>query len=636
MLASRRVIFVMRTAANAYAAHFCKSTRPMRMLLTSGPRLMVFITPRTAARVGARFQPALFRGEQGITGILISFDTSSPVSGGKTQGIYISSNGTGIYHTTNGGISWTELASTGMPTTFSKLVVDESGTVWVVDGANAPNGNLLRYLNGSWSRQLSISRYQISAVAINPADTNEVYAVDYSGCLLYTTGGQSGNPSWIEAWKRPRQRCDGGYPPTAFTIASTKIPWMQWAKDRTLNIQSLAFDSSQTNVLYAGTGIGVFRTSPPTSGTMIPTWNGDETIGIENLDLVSGVALPSGGLFFTAQDRPAWFLRMGEYPSQYGPAAETAGQEVVAGQTSGCADGKAAMALSIHGLTATVNGGASWSPWLPAANGRAVFGNCIPISATRWLWLSSQDVGPYITTDAGATWSACTFTNAIGGGAVTGAGGGWNASQFQIQKIAMAQDTTAPSTILLFNNGTGVRNGAAATGIWKMSSTSGCAFNQVYKSAFPSPLGYIATSLLKAAPGQPCTFFSSIIVYIHGELPVGDQLYKTVDCGAHWSAIPQVKSFINWGFGAAKPGGDGFPAFYCACWVNIGRGYTYGIWESDNIDQTSPTWTNIDPEDSGFPTGNFDTISFLVGDLKTYGTVYVGFGGSGGAYRTRR
>ena len=50
-------------------------------------------------------------------GMLVVFDPSSSVTGGATQGIYISSYGTGVYHSTNGGSSWTLTANT--PTTHS-------------------------------------------------------------------------------------------------------------------------------------------------------------------------------------------------------------------------------------------------------------------------------------------------------------------------------------------------------------------------------------------------------------------------------------------------------------------------------------------------------------------------------------
>ena len=53
---------------------------------------------------------------------------------------------------------------------------------------------------------------------------------------------------------------------------------------------------------------------------------------------------------------------------------------------------------------------------------------------------------------------------------------------------------------------------------------------------------------------------------------------------------------------------------------------------SDNIDDATPTWYDIDSAENGFPNGNFDQPVFVQGDLKTYGTVYVGFVGTGGAY----
>ena len=75
------------------------------VLYVGTPTSGVFVT----ANAGASFSriDSVARGTPpGIAGNLIAFDPSSIVSDHKTQGIYISSYGTGIYHSTDGGASW--------------------------------------------------------------------------------------------------------------------------------------------------------------------------------------------------------------------------------------------------------------------------------------------------------------------------------------------------------------------------------------------------------------------------------------------------------------------------------------------------------------------------------------------------
>jgi hypothetical protein len=60
-------------------------------------------------------------------GNLIAFDPTSGITAGMTRGIYISSYGTGVYHTINGGSTWRLTA--GSPTTHQHMIVDENGVV---------------------------------------------------------------------------------------------------------------------------------------------------------------------------------------------------------------------------------------------------------------------------------------------------------------------------------------------------------------------------------------------------------------------------------------------------------------------------------------------------------------------------
>lgn len=532
--------------------------------------------------------------------------------------VYISSYGSGIWKCTAATTSpsCTKLNSTGMPTTFNTLVVDQAGTVWVVDNSGANNtGNLLRYLSGAWTTQVALSgsNQNLACVAVNPADVtgNKVYTIDYHGFATYSVNAQAGTPTWTG-------------PSVSWSEVSSVIGWMQWSADQSLGIGSCQFDPTQSNVLYAGAGVGVFTTTPPTTGTANVAWNGDQTQGVENLDLTSGMSLVGGGVFFTAQDRPLWAItNAATYPAKYFPNNTT---EIRNGNGL-CGNATANTYAGINandGLTVSTTGPfgtyvVSGQTGLPGSFNSG--GGCAMLTATNWVWLLNQAglFQPYFTSNSGSGWGACTF-----GGSKTAGGGGW---------VTIAQDSTAPGTIVLYNDGTGSTNGTGAKGFWQSTSTSSCAFTQL-STTTPDSFGKV----LIPVPGNACTFIFGSLAFVFGGLPSSQgNLFLTTNCGASFTnsgvAISNVSSVIAFGIGAANPAKDGFPAIYCQCYANDGSGSKFGFFEIDNVDAT-PFVTNLDAAQGGYPAGNFDFIVLIAGDLSTYGTIYGGFGDSGGFWRT--
>ena len=109
----------------------------------------------TWSHIAAVGTSTIFSGNQQGGGELIAFDPTSSVGGGKTQGIYVATNGTGVYHSTNGGTTWT--LTTGTPTSMYHMVVDQNGNVWLTDGStNEPGSNLDKYAAGTWTRAFPV------------------------------------------------------------------------------------------------------------------------------------------------------------------------------------------------------------------------------------------------------------------------------------------------------------------------------------------------------------------------------------------------------------------------------------------------------------------------------------------------
>ena len=123
---------------------------------------------------------------------------------------------------------------------------------------------------------------------------------------------------------------------------------------------------------------------------------------------------------------------------------------------------------------------------------------------------------------------------------------------------------------------------------------------------------------LKCVPGEAGNLF-----YTGG--PIGspntaDRLIRSTDGGATWTSVSNMLA-VTFGFGKAAPG-QSYPAIYV---VGFLRG-VYGIYRS--IDN-AVSWALIN---NGYPLGSFDLIKTIEGDANVYGTLYIGFQGSGFAY----
>ena len=114
-------------------------------------------------------------GGAGITGILFDPGASAGVVGGVTQTIFASSYGNGVYESTNGGTTWTQL--TGGPTDVEYAAVSSTGVYYAVGDSNS---SLWSYASGKWTELLSNTQY-IQAVAVDPSNPQEIVAQTAGG-----------------------------------------------------------------------------------------------------------------------------------------------------------------------------------------------------------------------------------------------------------------------------------------------------------------------------------------------------------------------------------------------------------------------------------------------------------------------
>lgn len=539
-------------------------------------------------------------------GIIVAFDPTSSVAGGKTQRIYASSYGKGVFQTTDGGAKWALTANT--PTTHMHMFADRSSNLWLVDDVNRNQGagNLNKYAGGKWSRIPAINLAQ--SITVDPNDAKHVVVLNFDGRLMVSKDGGS-------TWQGP----------TAIAAAAPDIPWIAVTNTSVFSSADIRFDPSKEGRIYNATGIGVFHTDVPIKNGNV-TWTSHNK-AIEELVSTWIISPPGGAPILTAWDRPVFRVDDPEiYPSGHGI---NYANEIVRGASADWASTAPntivvvannfaptpASSLDTSGYSS--DGGRSWTLFgsnAPYSMNRTS-GGCIAASTSKnFLWVPTDGAGansPWYTNDGGNSWKAITID-----GVPSRAPTGWGFN-FYLNRQICAADRVNAKTFYLYNDGSG---SSAAAGIYR-SNDGGASWVHSYKRAFPNA-GYSAQ--MRSVPGKAGNVFFTAGAQSPPH-PSTNEFYRTTDGGTTWSSVNGVREVQSFGFGKAANDGA-YPTIYVAGWVSMGGAYKYGIWRS--IDNAQ-SWTQIG---DGFPTGSLSPIEAVEGNSNTFGTVYIGTTGNGWYY----
>lgn len=550
-------------------------------------------------------------------GYLIAFDPNSSVSGGKKQGIYVSSYGTGVYHSTDGGATWTLTTST--PTTHRHLIVSPSGVVLLTDNSSAAS-NLHKFSSGSWSTtSATISGGTGHSIAIDATTPANIF-LGGDGESIGAASTDSGT-TWVTMTN-------------VATRAATDIPWLAFALESFQSNGDVVVDPSQAHTFYFAEGIGVWSiTSPPTTNTTYTVTS--LSAGIEQLVGQTVVAPPAGKPFVLAQDRPVLYSAdPNVYPSSYGPEASPTVPSINHGWGADCVAATPTTCVIIINGTGTdkssvsTDGGQTWTGFAGKPASINSGGSIAAASTTNFLWCENNNGDLYNTTNGGTSWGKITISGVPASPSETG----WGPGAFSYNRICTA-DRVDATTFYAYNYGPS--GAASAVGLYK-STDGGANWTHVYSTSLATPSGGGGTAniaLLRSVPGKSGhLFFASGGVDTPSAVhPANTNLLRSTDHGATWAAVPAGCSSSScfqevdcYDFGVTYAG-QSYPSIFVVGWLNN----VFGIYRS--IDN-AVTWIQVGVlanDGNYYPGTNFDFIRGCAADKVNQGWFYVAFAGSG-------
>lgn len=562
----------------------------------------------------------------------------------NSSNVSIGCYGTGMYRSTTGVSGAFTLTSSG-PATFNNLITTTvDGSVCALDNVTSSGVmNLWAFYSGTWHH---VTLTTASELGIS---------VSYNSSHTYVMG-LFGDIFWVS---NSAAHCGDGatWTTPSFTATmnqtSPDIGWISADYNYSaigLNPANIMVDPN-SNRLYQAMGVGVAYMAAPSVSTGA-VWI-DQSAGIEELVTNKIISCNGGyGPLASVWDRQIFNLAGSAsasptYPASHGtitPANNN--QQIIGSWDADCSWTNPGFVAAISNWFFgpidksgySTNGGSSWTVFsaFPGDSTTTIGGSMAVGDDQTIVWATGNFGGNgghlWYTTNRGGAWTQLTSANCPN----LPTSGGWVAANgYSFARFVVAADKSLTNTFYLYNN-----NLAGSTAsFYKLTFSAGVPTCVQTRTSALDTLGTdgandLGNVQMKAVPGQAQNLF-----YTSGtQSPlVGTQkFWRSTDGGVTWSQVSGVFSVNSFGFGAAKPGGGGYPAIFVQGMVN---GSTkMGIWRSDDNASTwvgplSPCPANITAYDS-CPANSIDIARDLNGDLNRYGIVYVSFTGTGAAWGT--
>lgn len=543
-------------------------------------------------------------------GMLIAFDPTSSVSGSAKQGLFVLRYGDGVYHSTDGGGSFTKLNTTGMPTTAYNMIVDQNGKLWIPEASGSFQNLWTWTSGGGWVQNAQVFPFNspLQGIAIDPSNANNiVVCAGGAGIFTSTDGGSTWN---LNVYTNTTITDDGGSPWQAFNYPGGAY---------SLTLGNMRFDPS--GKLWQAFGLGVMAASTPFASTTAIAFV-THNKGVEALDATMIIHPPGGNPIGSSWDIPIWNLTSyTTSPSTYKPDSYYNGlfaADITTSRGWGL-DWAKSDPTYIGALTGTTGGvtgmystnrGVTWTAYTDQSGFPSTFfGGTIAISTP--LNIVTMAGGLFYTLDGGAHFhTPTTFTGS------TGAGG-------QVPSQMVAADPNNALTFILFVSAGGTNPGIHKTtdgGVNWTRLSSGSPFIPASESFGPRLLGI---------PGQNNHFFYASGYLDTGNLPhTNSRLYRTTDGGTTWNTITNVGEVYCIDYGTTVSG-QSYPTLYWAGWYDQGSGHEIGVWKTvDNF----ATVTRLGGVP--YPNGWYGTINDIAGDKSIDGACSIAY--FGGGFKTFR
>jgi hypothetical protein len=551
----------------------------------------------------------LTSGAQGV-GVVV-FDTGTKGSGTATQTIYaaispdyVSGAGltSSLYKSTNGGTSWTPIATPVTGYYIPHMVRAADGMFYVLftktsgPGSGGP-GRLYKFDGSTWTQLNSIDFAGYGGLSVSGTGPTTRIALGVSGTFGNYAGKQvvqlsdNAGLTWHEI--------------EAGMLGDTVSGW----------VDDVEIDPSNRDHILHVHGGGIVETRNASAST--PTWN-NSVNGLEETGVESLVTPPPGAPYIvvaSAGDVGAWvYTDLTQTPTR-GPnnqwnnafSSDLAWSDPLYIATIGTANSNNAAATGFW----SGDGGKTWASFATLAPGAAAnpdFEASIAVTArNKVVWAPSNSVPSY-TTDNGATWVQTNLPTlpSVGTGVFRG--------------YRVVADRKNPNKVYAYDSG----------GHWW--GTAG----KVYVSTdgghtFALSQGSVAAKL------TPSFYRNSSLAVnpnVEGDLWLvdGGAVYHSVDSGATWTKLsnfasvfssnpwPDVYGATSVALGKAKAGAPYSAAVYVV-------GVVSGVWGVYRSDDGGITWTRFNDD-----AHQFGGVNVMAADQNVYGRLYVAGGARGVLY----
>jgi hypothetical protein len=553
----------------------------------------------------------------------VLFDQTSAVVGSVTQGIFVNVNGSsGFYSSTNGGSSFTLQNAGTPPANIFNMIVDKFGVPWAVEGFRGKGGAIFKYTASSWTQvtAVTVATHALVAIMQDPHTggtqaNNQLIVIDNSGQIAATVN--NGDTWTVIA--------------IANITASSTSPqagWLNLAQvlsSGIINMEVGAAAADPSGNIFIASGIGVFHTSDPiVSGSVQTSANyAADTIGVNQLVVNQIVSPPGSGPSLILWDRgsmpipnpdifaPAQFPNKNNSPTT--AITGSWGGDYVPGmpsiQFALVADSPSGVITIIE--KSTDNGGA-FSNLATLPSGGISQGGVIAASTATNLCVvpgiaSGNNTIVSCTTNGGATsWTTASFT---------GSPAAFENLNFFQRRQPLTADRVKNGTFYVVD------------------------VNQKFFSSNDNGASFFPTGATSKNV-DCCTGFDRIIAApMLGTFNTAGHVFYLSTTGHLWKSTNGAVSFESvsnsldklaaFGFGAPKPGGNGYPTIYVyqISGGKAAQGYWYSI-------DGGATWAilNVPTSEQKYASHVLDFPSWITGDSSVYGRLYVGTLGSTAYY----